>query len=343
MAEFYGPGREPERKHGGYGEFKSAAWQRVRLWETAEVQIKLYILHGHSEPPSLGLLARHRHLVDVIAREEDRQYWWKWGPWTAYWGNPADRELARELDGELPGLKQMLLEEPKGTNTVTPPEEIHRFLTLLLVKARKSSSEHRPALLLAANRLAGRFNPASDAESVIGRVQKKIGGYELNYLWNHLGSGWAYQEDLSWLLWKEYGTSVWGEMAFVMLLSRGWNTTVGCGSRGIGDDFRHVIMEAEKFLADRPQSPFRRDVSLMLAQAYETWWSLSRASVQDSYANRFAYFDGAEEARKKAITLYEVVAQSDPSGYEAKYARQRLPRLKTGLDTNQRRFFCIYD
>ncbi len=82
---------------------------------------------------------------------------------------------------------------------------------------------------------------------------------------------------------------------------------------------------------------------LASAQAYETWWSLSRATPKDDYVQPEKYREGAEAARKRAIGIYEQVATSAPQSLESAYARRQLPRLKLGLDTAQRRYFCIYD
>ena len=130
-------------------------------------------------------------------------------------------------------------------------------------------------------------------------------------------------------------------MAFVVLLNHGWDTRVGC-AQGT-DPFQEVIPRAKAFLSDRPKSRYRLEVEFALAQALETWWSVGQASVQDSYADRTLYVKGSAGMREEAILHYEEVIRIAPQSYEADYARQQLPRLKLGLDTNQRRFFCIYD
>jgi hypothetical protein len=86
------------------------------------------------------------------------------------------------------------------------------------------------------------------------------------------------------------------------------------------------------------------EVLLALAEAYETWWSLSRASPEkEIYADPSQYQDGAETARDQAIAYYEQVLRQAPADAAAAAARRQLPRLRLGIDTNQRRFFCVYD
>jgi len=96
----------------------------------------------------------------------------------------------------------------------------------------------------------------------------------------------------------------------VLLAWMGWDGSGICEAGS--DQFREVIAQGEKFLADHPSSPHRLDVTLAMGTAYETWWSLSRAKAGDDYV-------------------------------EAAYARRRLLSLKLGIDTAQRAFYCIYD
>jgi len=89
------------------------------------------------------------------------------------------------------------------------------------------------------------------------------------------------------------------------------------------------------------------DVQLTVAQAYETWWSLSQAqpatgSDDSENVDPGKYQQGSEEARQKAIAFYERLLQIAPQSDHAVYARRVLPRLKLGIDTGQRRFYCFY-
>jgi hypothetical protein len=92
-------------------------------------------------------------------------------------------------------------------------------------------------------------------------------------------------------------------------------------------------------------------VQLAVAQAYETWWSLSQApgpgedlteaEEAEPDANPQQYQEGAEAARQQAIAGYEQLLQTAPQSDYAAYARRVLPRLKLGIDTGQRRFYCV--
>jgi len=214
-------------------------------------------------------------------------------------------------------------------------------MALRLLKASEARDARRPALLLAADQLAGYFGSEDDRAPEWEARRRALGAYGLTWEWSQLGASWVYGRDLLWRIWKEYPASPWGERAAVRLLDLGWDTSVGC-RRG-SDQFREVIREGEAFLTRRPASPARADVAFMVAQAYETWWSLSQASPEDGYASPARYQAGVATARQKAIALYNEVLSRAPASAEAAYARRVLPRLALGFATNQRRFFCVYD
>src|SRR5207247_11262411 len=124
----------------------------------------------------------------------------------------------------------------------------------------------------------------------------------LAWEWSQLGATWVDAHGLLWRIWREHPSNPWGERAFVRLLALGWDTSVAC--RKGSDQFREVIRQGEAFRVRRSASPVRADVDFMVAQSYETWWSLSQASPQDESAQPARYQAGALTARQKAIALY---------------------------------------
>lgn len=337
----YGPGESPERSMGAFGEAGSAHWHRVRRWQVKDLQIFLYISKSHDEPAVLALLVRHRHLVEAIAVEKKQPYWFRWGRWVQRWGTPLDEKLVAELHADYQHLPALVLKGPTYPPKSVEQEQVRRTLRRLLENATTAPPERRPALLLAADRLAERAHAFETSPTGSGQILDQIAGWELRYDWSPLGNDWAYDHAVLLRVWHDYGTTDWGELAFVTLVNMGWDATTSCGNGS--DQFREVIRHGEEFLARRPQSHYRKDVMFAVAQAYETWWSLSKAHVQDGYVDRFKYLNGADAARHKALRYYGQILQLAPGGYEADYARLRLPRLKLGIDTSQRRFFCIYD
>jgi hypothetical protein len=118
------------------------------------------------------------------------------------------------------------------------------------------------------------------------------------------------------------------------------------------EQFRAVIQQGLPFMEQHPKSAYQLDVQLAVAQAYETWWSISLPPIpgqaitaeEDSEPLVYQrYQEGAEEARQKAIAYYERLLQTAPQSDHAAYARRVLPRLKLGIDTGQRRYYCIFE
>lgn len=330
----FGPGADP----GKIIEPGSGFWRNARRWQAADAEITLYVKQPIGRPVQVGLLARHSGLLAAMkedARLRERAPW----AYRPRLEQELDSRLAAELRTAFPSLPALLDGGPPR-----PDQEgtLRDTLARLLERERASPD---PALLIAADRLAvrlGRMIPDGDLRSgETERRLKELARLGLAYQWSHLGGSWVYDHGLLQRAWRRHGSTGWGEWAFRVLTEQGWDTTAACG---MGPDlFRNVIGRSEEFLAMRPGSPHRLAILFALAQAYETWWSLSQASSEDPYVVPARYRNGAETARAKAIARYEEVMGAAPQSVEAAYARRRLPRLKLRLDTNQRRFFCIYD
>ena len=331
-----GAGERPTTR--GLGEFGSAYWRETVRWNDRELQIYLYLDASpwRAGKQRLTLQVRHRALLDTLANIR------KLGSDTgSQWedsGTPLDSALTKELGSEFAAVGALLTLPPEAERT---QPALREALARLMVATRSSTSDRRALLLMAADRLAARVGetelevPGWEAE------RKRLASFGLNFEWSELGGTWLYTHDLLWRLWKEHGDTPWGGQAFLRLLRGGWDTSVGC--RSGSDRFRNVITNGEQFLRDRPATPSRAQVLLALAESYETWWSLSRASEREAYATPGDYQKGADVARQRAIGYYEDLLRLNRAGNEAGYARLALPRLKLGIDTGQRQFFCVYD
>jgi len=249
-----------------------------------------------------------------------------------------ERRLAAALRDGLPELPE------RGT-----------FVTLarLLAEATKEASpERRAALWLAGDFLAVRLAPTDKptndevAAVIPGKYLERsqiIAGHHVTWVWwSEPGSKWAYDHALRRTVWRALPDTTWGAEAFVLLLRSGWSPRLFCDDGP--DEFHNVSREGERFLAVRPRSPVRRDVALMLAWAYETWWSLSRAKASEGDVDDSKiYAAGAADARARAITRYDEALRLGLSPAIAADARQRLAKLRRGADTEQRIFYCWND
>ena len=101
--------------------------------------------------------------------------------------------------------------------------------------------------------------------------------------------------------------------------------------------FRRIIA-----ILTSPSWSHLKDPRLMkiLAEAYETWWSLSLAKADDPGLQQNGvtageYANDAEMARTKAIGLYDAILAGHPNPE----LRRRLTVLRKRQDTHQRAWF----
>lgn len=248
------------------------------------------------------------------------------------------------------GVRAAVIAVPQRSWTA---EELHDALIRLLTDAKTSPPERRPILLLAADQLAGRL-PSVIANDKgrdwdWSRWRSELATFGITYS-PGMEQPWSYGSDLLKRVGSDYSDTEWGERAFILLLTT--DATEGCAAGS--DQFRQVIQQGLPFLEKNASGPNQLDVQLAVAQAYETWWSLSQAPTEGQIAaNKEAeeaegpdadpreYQQGAEAARQQAIARYTRLLEQNPQSDYAIYARRQLPRLKLGIDTGQRRFYCM--
>ncbi len=155
----------------------------------------------------------------------------------------------------------------------------------------------------------------------------------------------SYQADRSYLarLAVDGCGSRWGEVAFKVMTESGWEPTHSY--LGAGIEYPEVILRGEEFLDRCPSSPIRPTVVRAVAQAYETWWSMSKVSsdVLECW-DPCELRPWAEHARQQAIAYYSsyLSAPGLPAS-EIDETRLRLFLLRRDHDTSQRRFFFFSD
>jgi hypothetical protein len=251
-----------------------------------------------------------------------------------------NKTVLGELGRTFPELQTVLEVQ---TSTSNDPA-YRRVLFQLLDAAQKAPADRRPAILFAADLVAQEIWCAFENKAECDQLRVDFARYQLTLAGVGLGAVFIYPHDLLWLLWRDYPETDWGERAFVLLLNDGWDTSGTC-QKG-AEQFREVIREGESFLQLRPRSPRRGIVTLLVGQAYATWWTLSNMTEggqMSDYVDPKHYQAGAEDARIKARGYFEQVLQLAPDTMLAQYARQVLPRLRDRKTVNSYRFFCIYD
>jgi hypothetical protein len=349
LVQRYGRPQSPETMPPGVAAWGSADWHLLRVWHLPARDVYLYIRETPGQRVAVGLLARDSAL-EQASREEGRDLLLSNRPSAAI-EDQIDSHLSAALAKDFPRASALL-----GDSDEQPaPSAVYDAATEIARIAANTTADRRPLLLLAADRLAARWRlpeqqklPA-EIETRIKQLDK-IGGAQ--FTWDSLGDSWIYQHNLLWSAWRAGPDTEWGQDAFFLLLASGWDTSGVC--RNGADEFRTVIDEGKKFLAAHPASPVRLPVTYLVGEAYETWWSLSEWSSCSPVTDlgpgpcrpapaSAKYRAGAEAARQQAIADYQAVIAADPSTYATPAVEWRLARLQLGIDTNQRRFYCLYD
>ena len=113
----------------------------------------------------------------------------------------------------------------------------------------------------------------------------------------------------------------------MVLLGMGWDSSRTCAKGSA--QFREVIRQGESFLEQRPTSPQRAAVLLLVGQAYATWWSLSNETADSpmaDYVDPKQYREGAQQARASTIRDFEQVVQLAPETKFRRILHLRLTR-----------------
>jgi len=358
---------------------RAVSWPEFLRWQPVDLEIQLDLseFDPQRKEGRLRLQARHRALLNAL-NDDERLKRLGTADFTYEVGSAIDQQLADSLLLEFPDVATMLVKQqpdpdpqkmreaveqwqnqlssagPAGQTRVRAfviaapqtnwkPEKFYDALVRLLTNAKIAPPDRQPVLLFASDRLAWRLPWLMNNDySQAGHWQKwrtNLASFGVTYEQSSEG-GRTYTSALLKRVEADYPETDWGERAFLILLTHGWDTGVDCEAGS--DQFRHVIARGLAFLEKRPNSPYQLDVQLIVAQAHETWWSLSQAPTdqEDSDANPQEYKEGAEAARQQAIARYEHLLQFAPQSDQAAYARRVLPRLKQSIDTGQRRFYC---
>lgn len=250
-----------------------------------------------------------------------------------------NQTLLRELGPAFPELQTVLgVQTPKSNDP-----RYRRVLFQLLDAAEKIPADKRPAIFLAADLVAQEISCAMEDKAECDELRNDLARYQVRLQGAGLGGVFVYSHDLLWRLWRDYAATDWGERAFVLLLDHGWDTSPTC-EKG-AEQFREVIRQGESFLEQRPGSAQRGVVTLLVGEAYATWWSLSKETrgERSDYVDPKQYEKGAEDARIRAVGYFEQVAQLPPETKLGEYARQVVSALRDREALDTYRFYCVYD
>jgi hypothetical protein len=315
----------------------------LKWWHTKDNSV---YLNTFQDEDRLIVRVRHHHLEKTLSEKKDFVLPLLPPIYTRQEASdPVDLELGQALKERYPNLPELLTYrfDRYSSGIVTPhPDKVLQVLLQLLESWKEAPVDLQPAILLACDRLTGLLSSRFKVSSKTWpSFRTKLEAYGLRFAPNHRGDCWEYDHSLLRTTLKEYPRSLWAEKTFLSLMQNGFQILYPRG--GCTDSFYRVIKEGEAFLRQNPSPPYRLEALFLLAQAYETWWSLSKASEKDEYIHRSEYAEGADNARIMAVQAYAQVRELAPDSRYAKIAGWKLPRLRLGFDTNQRRFSSCLD
>jgi len=378
----FGPGEDRTPKFVSQRAQRDFSWPNLH-WRKDDIEVQLFTseFDPQRREGRLRLLAQHLILLDAL-KQDERLKLVGAGTWWYDVGSEMDKQLADQLRTEFPDAALMLVKQQPDPDPEKVREAFQKFqaqlksqaagqtgaraaviampptswksgefydaIVELLKSAKTAPRARQPVLLLAADQMASRLPWVVESdkshEGDWREWREQLATLGVTYQRGPYGEPWAYGGDLLKRVWTDYGDTEWGERAFLALLRQGWDTSGDCAAGS--DSFRPVIKQGMEFLEKHPNSTYRLDVELAVAQAYETWWSLSQAPTgeelreEEEDVQPANYRDGAEGAHQKSIAAYDHLLQSAPNSDEALYAQRVLPRLKLGIDTGQRRYYC---
>lgn len=233
----------------------------------------------------------------------------------------------------LPWLCIVLFGVP-GLGSGANPDDVQT----LIARARHTGDPVAWANYLMQADLAAEKLESDKASGCCGYRCVRAGSFELHYRYNGIQGQENYQHDLLQLIVQVHEGTPEGAEALVRLLPTGCQTIANAWT----PYFKTVlgILEFRRWKQlDDPR------LTRMRAEAYETWWSLSKAaaddpSLTDQGLNPRDFLEGAAQARERAIEAYRAVPES---GHPDSEVMNHLEKLKTGQDTQQRKWFCSGD
>ena len=328
-----GPGRrvyKVQERGAGYWE-DIAFWQ----WQGREVHVFRNKLNPKPErgAPPVEILATNQELLSTMKREEAAEQAIE----KEQEQRAAEKKhrLYRDVAESLPDLIQRLEKAPE-------PESQYLFILELLSKIAEKGP-HRAAQLYLADRLVGEIGDPTNLGKLKDWERKKqaLSAYGVVYS-RYKGEIYSHNHVFLRKIVEKGLTDYWADEAFLEWLVMGIGEEYGkdysCERQG---RFERVVTRGEDFLIRNPTTHIRKDLLLALAEAHETAWSLSlaRPEEENGFVRAKKYQVGAQNHRQKAMSYYQQFIKEFLNGSHSVLARERLKRLRLGVDTNARHFF----
>ena len=250
-------------------------------------------------------------------------------PLTTYGFLTLTWEVANELRTEFPEASRLLLVH----DAVLDRDAALQSIKALLTRERGNGTPARRtgAIGYAANALFQRILIEGAGHPLDRPDFSFLRKFDVTCEYDGHGSDWTCVAPL----WSAYMRSNphtrWSHLAYLHAL--------GTECDGLG--YLQVAREGPSWLARHPNSGFEPFVLQAIAEAYETWWSLSRAPKDEEFVTASEHAEGADDAQLEAVRWFSRLRERHPDSAQALASAVRANQIAIGVDTGQRRFFCV--
>jgi hypothetical protein len=316
--------------------YSTGSWKNVRFWFAPTQSVFLY-----RQGETIQLFTRDRILEQTL--NYDASIFGLTSPsgpapiqLGSVYGYGTERllwETINAIRSRFPAAAGLLLD-----NRAIPDQRLVRQSALQLLDARSGAStdNERALWAVAADQVLRRLWVDRPPNTVPELAEMMRRGMTFSASPFDQGQ-WFYDENLIASTIQRYPGTHWAELAFLSRLDHGW-----LRSWEVGNNYHPVIAEGLAWLEKHPQSRLAVPVMYDVAQAYETWWSLSMATEDEDLVTASEHKDGSNEARIAAVRWFERIATLAPDSVQAVYANRVLIQLRIGIDTGERRFYSVY-
>jgi hypothetical protein len=261
-------------------------------------------------------------------------------------GSEAEKAIRVLLPNATPETFDFVL--PTGE----PPGILDAVRAWLMKAAGLPPARRAAALLVADQVLQGTQHafkltvadgPGEPQARAAREAATKLGAH-----FNHvqLGGVWVYANDWLREAWEVDPSGRAGELAFLTLLDKGFETSGMCGDQQ-GEGFSAVIEQGEAYLrsARGAKSPNRVDVLFALARANSDLLALASGMGYEGPggSEQVKFKDAGPRGRQAALRNYRAALALENDTRRAADARTEVWRLAANLAPSRTYFYCVYD
>lgn len=304
---------DPERPHG-----RGSGWAQVRGWNRGTSFLWLY-----RTTEAVGVFARH-FLLEYGGGES-----FELPPSFLSFGHASNTwDAANLLWPYFPAASDLMLDR----QAIPDQDAVLRAAITLFRSARRfSTMEMRGAVAIGLQVLLAKLWIEGETAPLLRPEYAALRRFDVKCEYDGHGGGWECGTGLLDRFLGEYPHSRWSHRRYL--------ESLGQECEGVG--YTEVIEKGIPWLRRHRGSEFEPFVTAAIAQAYETWWSLSLAPADEEFVTAAEHAAGAGRARELAIDWYHRLQQQYPESIEATLSGPRANQLQIGIDTAQRRYYCV--